>query len=157
GQRFDQGQVLEGGAMICPRQSVSGGGVPHRSRTATTPRGRRRVGPKRSRGHPSGTSATDTGSVHALVTSQDEGEAPFEVWHLPRDITEHVEGLLRLYLGEEAGAAIAQRLTASGLMSSLRSGYDVRLMADLAAANSTGSELPQDRVALYANADFRYG
>src|SRR5262249_27870037 len=93
--------------------------------------------------------ADDFPDAPLLVTSQDEGESPFELWHLPRDIAEYVESLLRLYLGKDAGAALAQRLTASGLMSSLQSGYDVRLIADLAAEDPTGAELPQDRIALY--------
>jgi hypothetical protein len=44
----------------------------------------------------------------AFVTSQDSGEAPFEVWRLPEAIAQHIDGLLLLYLGDEQGEALAR-------------------------------------------------
>jgi hypothetical protein len=84
-----------------------------------------------------------------LVTSQELGEPPFETWRLPRSIADHVDGLLTLYLGEQRGAELANRLRASGLMQYLRSGYDVRLVTDLAESQREGDELPKDRIGLY--------
>jgi len=84
-----------------------------------------------------------------FVTSQETGEAPFEVWRLPGAISEHVDGLLALYLGEERGKILARRLRQSGLTAHLRSGYDVRLVIDLAEADPEGTNLPHDRIGLY--------
>jgi len=84
-----------------------------------------------------------------FVTSQEPGEFPFEVWRLPGTIAEHVDGLLTLYLGAQRGEALASRLRDSGLMQHLRSGYDVRLVIDLAEADPEGAKLPHDRIGLY--------
>ena len=84
-----------------------------------------------------------------LVTSQESGEAPFEVWRLPGTIAEHVDALLTLYLGEQRGQTLASRLGDSGLLHHLRSGYDVRLVIDLAEADPEGAKLPHDRLGLY--------
>jgi hypothetical protein len=67
-----------------------------------------------------------------LITSQESGELPFEVWRLPRTIAEHIDGLLTLYLGQQQGKALAKRLRETGLFQYLRSGYDVRLVSELA-------------------------
>jgi hypothetical protein len=84
-----------------------------------------------------------------FVTSQEAGETPFEVWRLPSTIGEHADGLLTLYLGEEQGEVLARRLRENGLMEHLRSGYDVRLVIDLAKANPESANLPRDRMGLY--------
>ncbi len=84
-----------------------------------------------------------------FVTSQEPGESPFEVWRLPAAIAEHVDGLLGLYLGEPRGEALARRLRDTGLMQHLRSGYDVRLVIELAEADPEGATLPRDRLGLY--------
>ncbi|MDQ6868955.1 MAG: hypothetical protein M3178_11325 [Pseudomonadota bacterium] len=84
-----------------------------------------------------------------FVTSQESGELPFEVWHLPGTISQHVDGLLTLYLGRQRGEALARRLRDTGLFQHLRSGYDVRLVIDLAEADSEGANLPCDRLGLY--------
>ena len=82
-----------------------------------------------------------------LVTSQ---QAPsddrFITWYLPPDIRDYIEGLLRLYLPEKA-SEVTKTITASGLKDAIRSGYDVRLIIDLARVDS---ELPVDRLGLYA-------
>jgi len=69
-----------------------------------------------------------------FITSQEPGELPFEVWRLPRTIAEHIDGLLTLYLGQQQGEALAKRLRETGLFQYLRSGYDVRLVSELSAA-----------------------
>ena len=84
-----------------------------------------------------------------FVTSQEPGDPPFEVWRLPGTIAEHVDGLLALYLGEQRGKALARRLRDIRLMQHLRSGYDVRLVIELAEADSRGPNLPRDRIGLY--------
>ncbi len=84
-----------------------------------------------------------------FVTSQESGEAPFEVWRLPSTIVEHVDALLTLYMGEQRGQKLASRLRDNGLLHHLRSGYDVRLVIDLAEADSEGTKLPHDRLGLY--------
>ncbi len=87
-----------------------------------------------------------------FVTSQETGEPPFEVWRLPVTIAEHVDGLLALYLGEERGKELAQRLRDCGLIRYLCSGYDVRLVIDIAEADPGGTSLPHDRIGLYSAA-----
>jgi hypothetical protein len=77
---------------------------------------------------------------------------PFELWRLPSTISEHVDGLLALYLGEERGKILARRLRESGLIAHLRSGYDIRLVIDLAEADPEGAHLPRDRSGLYSAA-----
>jgi hypothetical protein len=82
-----------------------------------------------------------------LVTSQQSGDDRFTTWRLPSDIREFTKDLLRLYLPAAEAAAVMERVTASGLKDAIRSGYDVRLIIDLARA---GAELPADRMELYA-------
>ena len=84
-----------------------------------------------------------------LITSQDSGEPPFEVWRLPRTVAAHVDGLLMLYLGQERGISLAERIRDIGLIEHLRSGYDVRLVIDLAEVDPEGANLPHDRIGLY--------
>ena len=84
-----------------------------------------------------------------FVTSQESGEAPFEVWHLTGTITAHVDGLLMLYLGPQRGEALAQQVRDAGLIGHLRSGYDVRLVIELAEADPEHANVPRDRVGLY--------
>jgi hypothetical protein len=93
--------------------------------------------------------AAEFPSTPVLITSQESGEFPFMVWHLPRTVSEHVDGLLAIYLGAQRGEALASRVRALGLLPHLRSGYDVRLVIDLAAADPEGTNLPCDRIALY--------
>jgi hypothetical protein len=84
-----------------------------------------------------------------FVTSQELGDDLFEAWKLPGTISEYVEGLLALYLGAERAVALTQSLKTSGLFEYLRSGYDVRLVVDLAKADPDGKNMPRDRIGLY--------
>jgi hypothetical protein len=88
-----------------------------------------------------------------LVTSQAipqtlGGDVRWEVWELPEDIGELRDGLLSLWLGDEKGAILSRRVVAEGLSAAIVSGYDLRLLADLA-ADPEHAPLPRDRVTLY--------
>src|SRR5262249_25961146 len=85
--------------------------------------------------------------VRFLVTSQAirrrlAGEERGEVWELPADIGELRDGLLALWLGVENGAALGRRIVAEGLSGTVVSGYDLRLLADLAGADPEHAALP---------------
>jgi len=89
-----------------------------------------------------------------LVTSQAipwslTGDERWEVWELPEDIGGLQDGLLALWLGAEKGAILSRRIAAEGLSPSIVSGYDLRLLADLATIDPERATLPGDRVALY--------
>jgi len=86
-----------------------------------------------------------------LVTSQQPGDQRyFTTWHLPVDIRAYTEDLLREYLGGDAASAVITRISASGLKEAIRSGYDVRLIVDLARLDPLHAPLPTDRLGLYA-------
>ncbi len=93
--------------------------------------------------------ASEFPMVPLFVTSQETGEEPFQVWRLPQTINAHINDLLRLYLGEHFGGVLAVRLSETNLKEHLRSGYDVRLVAELAADDPQSANLPSDRVSLY--------
>jgi hypothetical protein len=52
-------------------------------------------------------------------------------------------------LGQQQGEALAKRLRETGLFRYLRSGYDVRLVSELAEADADRDKLPNDRLGLY--------
>ena len=87
--------------------------------------------------------------VRLLVTSQTMGDEGWEVWRLPTDVGALRDGLLALWLGAEKGAALARRIMAEGLSDTIVSGYDLRLVADLAGDDPAGAALPGNRIALY--------
>jgi ligand-binding sensor domain-containing protein len=89
-----------------------------------------------------------------LITSQAiprglAGGERWEVWQLPENIGGLRDGLLALWLGAEKGAVLSRRISAEGLSQTVISGYDLRLLADLAAADPEGAPLPVNRVELY--------
>jgi hypothetical protein len=84
-----------------------------------------------------------------LVTSQEPGGERFTTWRLPADIRAYTEDLLRAYL-DDAAVAVMTRISASGLKDAICSGYDVRLVIDLAQSDPHGAALPADRLGLYA-------
>jgi ligand-binding sensor domain-containing protein len=92
--------------------------------------------------------------VRLLVTSQAlprslaAGER-WEIWELPEDISGLRDRLLALWLGATKGAILSRRIAAEGLSRTVVSGYDLRLLADLAASDPEYATLPGDRVALY--------
>ena len=87
--------------------------------------------------------------VRLLVTSQTMGDEGWEVWRLPTDVGALRDGLLALWLGADKGAALARRIMAEGLSDTIVSGYDLRLVADLAGDDPAGAALPGNRIALY--------
>jgi ligand-binding sensor domain-containing protein len=96
-------------------------------------------------------------AVRLLVTSQamveerwgDRRDRRWEIWELPPDIGGLRDGLLTLWLGVEKGAILARRIVAEGLSDITVSGYDLRLLADVTAADPEHEPLPADRIALY--------
>jgi hypothetical protein len=89
-----------------------------------------------------------------LITSQAiprslAGDKRWEVWELPEDISGLRDGLLALWLGAEMGAILSRRIAVQCLSRTVVSGYDLRLLADLAATDPERATLPGDRVALY--------
>jgi hypothetical protein len=77
------------------------------------------------------------------------GDGQWEVWELPEDIGGLRDGLLALWLGAEKGPILSRRIVVEGLSRTVVSGYDLRLLADLAANDPEHAILPGDRVALY--------
>jgi hypothetical protein len=84
-----------------------------------------------------------------LITSQQPGSERFITWRLPADIRDFTSDLLRLYLPADH-AVVMERISASGLKDAIRSGYDVRLVIDLARPDPHRAELPADRMGLYS-------
>ena len=87
--------------------------------------------------------------VRLLVTSQAAAREGWETWGLPEDVAGLREGLLRLWLGAEAGDVLARRVVAEGIVEAVVSGYDLRLLADLARVDPERAPLPASRTALY--------
>jgi hypothetical protein len=92
--------------------------------------------------------------VRLLITSQAiprslTDDKHWEVWELPPDISKLRDGLLALWFGDEKGALLSRRIVAEGLSGTIISGYDLRLLADLAAVDPEHAPLPADRVTLY--------
>jgi hypothetical protein len=87
--------------------------------------------------------------VRLLVTSQAMCDDNWEVWNLPQDIGALRDRLLVRWLGDVKGAQLSRRLDAQELSDFIVSGYDLRLVADLAAADPEHAPLPSDRIGLY--------
>jgi hypothetical protein len=85
-----------------------------------------------------------------LVTSQQSGHDRFFVWRLPDDVRAFTSDLIRLYLPEDDARIVIDRLAISGLHEAIRSGYDVRLVIDLARGDPRHAYLPSNRLGLYA-------
>lgn len=89
-------------------------------------------------------------NTRILVTSQDEANYRFTEWRLPSDMGDYVKRLLELYLGAQAGGELFTELENTGLRLQIRSGYDVRLVADLSSTSAPSQ--PKNRTDLYAAA-----
>jgi hypothetical protein len=87
--------------------------------------------------------------VRLLVTSQGDALSGFEKWNLPNDVSSYAPALLRLWLGETEGNKLADRVKKVNLLPHLISGYDIRLIADIAGKNVDAAPLPDGRIALY--------
>jgi hypothetical protein len=88
-------------------------------------------------------------AARVLVTSQLPGSSFFTNWRLPRSITDDIRSLLVLFLGEETGDAVFQRIEPTPLKDAIRSGYDVRLIADVVEDRGSDVALPDGRLGLY--------
>lgn len=96
-------------------------------------------------------------STRLLVTSQtlptidqrEQVQQQWEVWRLPDTIEASRSELLKLWLGDDMGTRLANRIVTEGISKTIASGYDLRLLADLAAGDPEHAELPADRIALY--------
>jgi hypothetical protein len=91
-------------------------------------------------------------SVRLLITSQakpTEKNALFKIYQLPNTLIEYLEPLLSLYLDNELGHEVAQHVASSELIASVKSGYDIRLIADLAKDLKDLESLPNSQIGLY--------
>jgi hypothetical protein len=88
-------------------------------------------------------------TVRLLVTSQLPGTEYFTNLHLPRSIDDEIKPLLCLFLGQDKGEQIFARIERTPLLKAIRSGYDVRLIADLVEDQGPDVALPTDRLGLY--------
>jgi hypothetical protein len=86
--------------------------------------------------------------VRLLVTSQTRADG-WDLWQLPADVASLRARLLSLWLGPEKGAELERRIIAKGLADTILSGYDLRLVADLAGSDPASAPIPADRIALY--------
>jgi len=92
--------------------------------------------------------ARQYGQVKLIATSQSDAGEGWDLWRLPADVGEQRAALLRLWLGDEAGAVLERRL-ASDRSVPITSGYDLRLVADLARNDPAGTPMPDGRIGLY--------
>ena len=84
-----------------------------------------------------------------LATAQTEAKEPFLTLRLPANVQEHVGRLVRAHMGEVEGERLETRLQSEcpGLVNSLLSGYDIRLIIDI--AQQPLNRLPSTRSGLY--------
>jgi len=91
-----------------------------------------------------------TPEIRAIITSQSEPRRPgFEILRLPKTVEDSIEPLLRLFLGEDSGMSVSNSVRSTTLWGELLSGYDVRLLAELASRSGKDLRLPTDRIGLY--------
>jgi hypothetical protein len=70
------------------------------------------------------------------------GSTYFTNWHLPYTMYDEIEPLLCLFLGQTTGESIFGRIKVTPLLNHIRSGYDVRLIADLVVDQGKDVALP---------------
>lgn len=87
--------------------------------------------------------------VKIIATCQSLPIPGFELWALPKTIEACRQGLLRLWLGKDAGDQVDAQLKMQGATNFLISGYDVRLIADLASSTSGSVGRIRSRIDLY--------
>jgi ligand-binding sensor domain-containing protein len=87
--------------------------------------------------------------VPLLVTSQTAAPNGWEAWRLPESINALRNGLLELWLGPDKAQILSRRIQAESLADEFVSGYDLRLVVDLASADPEHAPLPANRIALY--------
>jgi hypothetical protein len=90
-------------------------------------------------------------SASIVVTSQEPGTASFQTVNLPNTMRDYSKELLQLLIGDGiASQTVYDRVESSGLLRTISSGYDLRLISDLTKDNPATAILPRDRPALYA-------
>lgn len=87
--------------------------------------------------------------VKIIATCQSLPLPNFELWALPKTIEASRQGLLRLWLGQQKGDEVEAQLQSQGTTAYLVSGYDVRLIADLAIRTPDSLEWIRSRIDLY--------
>lgn len=91
--------------------------------------------------------------VGLLVTSQTlpdtDAANTFEVWSLPSTIDAAVSPLLHAWLEKDRADAVAEAVAHSPISNDIRSGYDVRLLADLQEGSTDAVAIPETRMGLY--------
>lgn len=91
--------------------------------------------------------------VGMFVTSQTlpdiDATQTFHIWRLPPSIESVTSQLLHAWLESNLAAATAKAISKSPIRRDIRSGYDVRLMADLVEGGIEPYELPETRMGLY--------
>ncbi|NEH58113.1 hypothetical protein GR198_20520 [Rhizobium leguminosarum] len=87
--------------------------------------------------------------VKIIATCQSLPTADFELWSLPKNISVLTQGLLQLWLGEREGDRIYRNLGEKKGLDYLMSGYDVRLIADLASKSTDMAINIASRIDLY--------
>ena len=91
----------------------------------------------------------DIGLLVASQTDPSGGSKLFEEWMLPSDIRGATQPLLELFLGPQKGSATFDAIEESPVSYDIKSGYDVRLLADLVEAGMASDTLPSHRLGLY--------
>lgn len=90
-----------------------------------------------------------------LVTSQSlpGADSDFALMSLPESFSEYTVPLFKLYLGQDGACRVMKEITESGLISEIRTGYDVVLIIDIAKDGDLLSQhMPDTRYKLYSNA-----
>ena len=91
--------------------------------------------------------------VGLIVTSQNlpdtDTSHSFEVWRLPASIERAITPLLHVWLEKDRADAVVAAVEASPIRQDIRSGYDVRLLADLVDGGAAPEDLPEARMGLY--------
>lgn len=91
----------------------------------------------------------ETGLVISSQTAPTMGTADYDVMSLPVDIKAVLQDLICLYLGDQEGAQVFEAVRLSTIVNAIRSGYDVRLLADLVIGGLKSTEIPQTRIGLF--------
>ncbi|MFL7900678.1 hypothetical protein ACJ41P_06050 [Azospirillum argentinense] len=92
--------------------------------------------------------------IPLLATSQADPDIKadgekFTLYRLPPTIHDATAPLLALFLGDERGRAVHDAIRDTPLWADIRSGYDVRMLADLAGRDTPPLAMPTDRIGLY--------
>jgi hypothetical protein len=90
--------------------------------------------------------------VPMLVTSRESAMEGFEAWSLPTDFQNYFVPLAAEYLDWSAASHLYRRVSESGLLADIKTGYDIRLLTMLAQGGGENGSVPTKRKSLYAEA-----